>query len=253
MRAEIKALVKDTRAEPFLRWVVKRSRGIPIPFDLVKNEIYDRQASEVLKRVLSPHSNCIDIGCHKGQFLEDFLRNAPRGHHFAFEPIPHLAKLLREKFPSVEVFDVALSDKSEDTTFYIVPGAPALSGLHRREFIRQEMGRQQITVRTERLDSLIPRDTKIDFIKIDVEGAEGLVTSGAMETIARNKPFIVLEHGKQSSAAFGTSSASLYHLLVEQCGLKISLLPDWLTGRRPLTQYEFVHQREWYFLAHSQI
>lgn len=221
-----------------------------MPLDLVKNEIYDRQASEVMRRVLSPEANCIDVGCHKGQFLEEFLVNSPRGHHFAFEPIPHLAALLKAKFGSVEVFDLALSDKSGEATFYVVPGAPALSGLNRREFIRPDKAREQITVRTERLDAVIPRTMKINFIKVDVEGAEGLVIGGAVETISRSRPFIVLEHGRQSSKAFGTLSEDLYDLLIGQCGLKISLLPDWLQGKPPLSRREFVEQREWYFLAH---
>ena len=62
-----------------------------MPFDLIKNEIYDRQACELMSRVLSADSNCVDVGCHQGQFLREFLKYAPRGRHFAFEPLPHLA------------------------------------------------------------------------------------------------------------------------------------------------------------------
>jgi FkbM family methyltransferase len=250
VRDVIKAIIKDTRAEPVARWLVKRSRGISMPFALVKNEIYDRQASEVMKQVLAPDSNCVDIGCHKGQFLEEFLKYAPNGHHFAFEPIPHLAKALRDTFASVQVFELALSDKAGEASFFIVPNAPALSGLHKREFIRPEEPRRELKVRTERLDSVIPPQIKIDLLKVDVEGAEGLVISGGLDTIRRNRPYIILEHGSGSSSAFGTKSEDIYDALVRQCGLSVSLLSDWLSRKRPLTKHEFIGHSEWYFLAH---
>ena len=88
-------------------------------------------------------------------------------------------------------------------------------------------------------------------MKIDVEGAEGLVISGALETIKRDKPYIVLEHGEDSSLLFGMSSEDIYDMLVTQCGLGLSLLPNWLSKKRPLTKREFLSQRGcWYFLAH---
>ena len=246
-------MIKDRGIEPYTRWLVKRSRGIRMPFDLVKDEIYDRQAFEVMSRVLSPESCCVDIGCHKGQFLAEYLRCAPKGIHFAFEPIPHLYEQLCKDFDSARIFNYALSDKSGETSFYILPDKLALSGLNRRETIQKELPRQKISVRTERLDEVIPADTKVDFIKIDVEGAEGLVISGALDTIKRDKPFIVLEHGESSSLMFGVSSEDIYDMLVTQCGLRLSLFPDWLSQKQPLTRHEFTSQKGcWYFLAHPE-
>src|ERR1043165_8269043 len=108
MRELIKQSLKDSRVEPYARWLVKRSRGIPMPFDLVKNEIYDRQAFEIIRRVLAPNASCFDVGCHEGLFLEEFLRCAPRGRHFAFEPIPMLADLLKTKLRIPSTLPVAL-------------------------------------------------------------------------------------------------------------------------------------------------
>jgi len=52
-----------------------------------------------------------------------------------------------------------------------------------------ERGEDAIMVSLDALD--LPR---VDFIKIDVEGAEGMVLLGAQETIAKFRPVIFIEH-----------------------------------------------------------
>jgi FkbM family methyltransferase len=250
MKLAIKTAIRDTKLEPPIRWAVKRLRGLQMPYDLVKNEIYDRQAVDLIRQVLSASSNCIDVGAHRGQFLREFLRCSPHGNHLAFEPIPHLAAELRTTFKAVQVFNLALTDRSGSTSFFVFPESPALSGLSERRFIRPDAARQEIRVKTERLDALLPPDQRIDLIKIDVEGAEGLVIAGAIETIRRSTPYVIFEHGQQSSQVFGTTSTDLYDRLTGECGLRISLLADWLRRRRPLTRSEFARADAWYFVAH---
>src|SRR5450755_3532556 len=117
-KAKARALIKGTPVEAYLLWGWKRSRGIHIPFDNVRNEIYDRQAFEIMSRVLAEDSNGIDVGCHHGEYLRKILELAPRGTHFAFEPIPPMAVALRQQFPSVDVFEMALSDKAGTAEFF---------------------------------------------------------------------------------------------------------------------------------------
>ena len=49
---------------------------------------YDRATEIAMIRIIEPDSNCIDIGCHKGEILNIMLRLAPKGRHAGFEPIP---------------------------------------------------------------------------------------------------------------------------------------------------------------------
>jgi hypothetical protein len=44
-----------------------------------------------------------------------------------------------------------------------------------------------------KLDDLVPTLKHVDFIKIDVEGAELEVLKGALELIGRNKPVLIIE------------------------------------------------------------
>ena len=51
-----------------------------------------------MKKVIKPQSNCIDVGCHKGEMLELMFKYSPKGKHFAFEPIPYLFERLKVNF-----------------------------------------------------------------------------------------------------------------------------------------------------------
>ena len=94
----------------------------------------------------------------------------------------------------------------------------------------------------------------IDFIKIDVEGAELQVLQGAIVWIRKCRPIIVFEHGVGAADCYGTRPEHVYDLLCEDCGLKISLLEGWLSGRRPLSRDGFREQFDkglnYYFVAH---
>ncbi len=222
------------------------------PSYLNQNEIYDRQASKVLEQVLSTESNCIDIGSHDGLFLKQFVKYSPYGHHFAFEPILYHAQKLKDHFPHVEIFNIALSDhQSVETAFFVVPSNPGLSSLSSLPLIDPDSDRQEVKVRTERLDAVIPPQLKIDLIKIDVEGAEGLVLAGGVDTIKRNRPFILFEHGGLSQKAFGIMSEEIYSVLVEQCGLRVSSIKNWLDKKSAMTKDEFIGSHDCFFLAHQ--
>ncbi|MCM2317643.1 MAG: FkbM family methyltransferase [Thermoanaerobaculia bacterium] len=216
----------------------------------MRNEIFDRQTLEIASALLRSDSSTVDVGCHRGKLLAHFLSLAPDGRHFAIEPIPSLVARLRELFPGARVFEVALSNRSGEAKFYVFPRVPGLSGLGRRDaVVGGELEREEIRVRTERLDAILPAGAQVDLIKIDVEGAEGLVIEGALQTLRRCRPLVVFEHFRQSSTLFGVSSGDLYDLLVERCGLTVMLPRRWLRGGRGLSRREFTSSDDGFYVA----
>jgi FkbM family methyltransferase len=218
------------------------------------HRLYDERTFKIIDRVLRPDSNAVDVGCHEGLILRRMLTAAPNGRHFAFEPLPHLAARLRESFPTVQVHEVALSDAPGEASFVHVVSNPGYSGLRVRRYDRPDEDLARIDVKVDTLDHVLPDDVPITFIKIDVEGAELGVMRGARETIVRWKPHIVFEHGLGGSDYYGTRPEHVYGFLVDECGLRISLLERFLRGGRSLTAGEFVQQFEsganYYFVAH---
>ena len=218
------------------------------------NTLYDRQTVAVMKRCLSENSNCVDVGCHTGQILKQILSYAPIGTHHAFEPLPELYRKLTESFPNVKIHNLALSDAVGETSFQHVKSFTAYSGFRIRKYDRPDETIEEIKVKTNLLDNIIPQSLPLHFIKIDVEGAELQVLKGAVDTIRRSRPVIVFEHGLGAADFYGTTPEEVYDLLTKQCGLRVSLMQRWLEDSKELSRDEFADQFHkeinYYFIAY---
>lgn len=190
---------------------------------------------QILKKHLAEDSNCIDIGAHTGAFLSQFLTLAPLGHHFAFEPIPSLAAQIRQQFPNAEVANCALSDFSGSADFYYVPDFPGWSGLKTQHYPLPTEPRK-IQVEVNCLDAILDPDYRVDFIKVDVEGAELNVFQGARQTLRKWRPIILFEHAQIHAAQYGSTPNMLFEVLVRDCGLKVYHLDE--SG--PMSEADFV-------------
>ena len=226
-----------------------------IPFPITKNHRYDLEAKKVLKKVLTPQSNCLDVGCHEGEFIDLFLKYAPNGQHIGFEPLPDFYKKLTENYPSnCQFHNVALSDSRGESTFNYVISNPAYSGLQKRKYDKKGERDTSITVQKEQLDSLLPKDLTIDFIKIDVEGGEYQVLKGAIQTIKRHQPIIIFEHGIGAADVYGTTPELLYDLLTTTCGMQVSLMSYWLKGKTAMDKATFCKHfyegLDYYYIAY---
>lgn len=224
--------------------------------DLTANLRYDRQTRQVIRRVVKPGDCCIDIGCHKGEILDLLLQQSPLGQHWAFEPIPAMYEELLQKYgPGCRVLPYALGQVEEETDFQWVKNAPAFSGLQPRHYHISQPDIEVIKVKVKRLDDLIPPDTDIRFIKIDVEGGELPVLKGAMALLKRCRPAIIFECGLGASENYGTSPEAVFDLFASLPGYGIFLPGQWLKGKKPLSRPEFCgfyyKKEEYYFMSHQ--
>jgi len=222
--------------------------------DLTANQRMDRMTYRIMRAHLRDDSNCIDVGCHKGEVLEWLLRFAPKGKHMGFEPIPELFERLKREFAHTDCtfYDYALADKNGETEFVYVPEAPAYSGLKERDYDGKKVTPKRIPIQIRRLDDLVPPTLKISLLKIDVEGAELGVLKGATEMLKRDRPLVIFEHGKGASDHYGTTPAMIMKVFSE-LGMSLYTLPSYLGDKKPLTaeqlQQEFERGENYYFVA----
>lgn len=227
---------------------------IALRLDLTQNLKYDRLTKKILQRSVKEGDNCIDIGCHKGEILDLFLRFAPRGLHYAFEPIPYLNERLKVRYQDrVKIYSCALSDSNGETSFQLVKNAPAYSGIKKRRYDISDPEIEEIVVEMKTLDEVVGVDEKIHFIKIDVEGGEFGVLKGARRLLEKNKPMLLFECGKGASEYYNTTPSMLFEFITNEVGMSIRTLESFLKDSSPMTDADFQHffdsGDEYYFVA----
>lgn len=256
--AKTRRLITSAKEKPRkllgVRGIERRMQQGRISRDSYYNALTDR----IMRRRLHADSVCVDVGCHCGSILAIMKQYAPNGQFFAFEPIPHLYAGLVRKFAdgNTHLYELALSNTKETATFKHVVSNPGYSGLRERLYDRPEEKIEQLMVQTDRLDDVLRRmgSPPVDFIKIDVEGAEHLVMKGAERCIQTHRPIIVFEFGERSNGCYGVSPGGVFDYITNRLALRVSLLSDYLLGKAALTSRRFCehyHQgSEYYFVAH---
>jgi FkbM family methyltransferase len=209
--------------------------------ELRRNHRDDEALRTLLRLGFSSSANFVDVGANKGSILEAMVASAPRGHHVAFEPLPELARRLRERYPHVDVHEAAVGNAPGESTFTRVLGQDSRSGFGVDTWVAGETENLTVTVKT--LDGVLDESHPPVLIKIDVEGAELGVLQGARRTLESARPIIAFEHGG------GPHTAAIHSLLAEELGYEVFDL----YGLGPLTAGEYADLvgsgKRWNFIA----
>lgn len=136
----------------------------------------------------------IDVGANIGVYT--YLLSKYSTHVHAFEPNPKIYRYLTTwKRGNVTTYDFALSDRSSQGVLRVPRTRGGYSNqratLSEKCVVADAEEYGVMPIKTLKLDDLDLRN--IGFIKIDVEGHEFEVLSGATETIAREKPVMLVE------------------------------------------------------------
>ena len=204
--------------------------------ELAEIFLESERVDEIMHRTIAADTNCIDIGCHLGGYLQKIVTLAPRGRHLAIEPVPDKAAWLRRKFPSVVVVEAAADDSEGTKEFFIDPAQTALSGLR---VTSSTAPREALRVRCRMVDDIVDEGARVGFLKVDVNGGELLALRGAQRLLRRDGPFVLLGCSQRGLDDHGIDAGEMFRFVADDVGYRIFLLKDYLERGAPLDAAAF--------------
>jgi len=189
---EITAFANDSFAHQM------RSKGY-----YAEQEILDSHLREIVEGC----DMILDIGAHVGYHSVAYCQYNPNAKILCFEPQIEVYKLLLKNIKRngfndrITPYNLGVGDKKRITSLvnHISDGGVGnveygTNNIHNLGGMQIGEGGEIIDMIT--VDSLVLNS--LDYIKIDVEGAESLVLMGAEDTIKKFKPVIIFEHNHKN-------------------------------------------------------
>ena len=184
-------------------------------------ELYERETVVLCRRILKPGMTALDIGAHIGYFTRLFsVLVGTEGKVYAFEPHPENFCLLQtniSRLANIVLLNKAISDTNGVNRLFM---SNANSGSHslfqpvvmlRNHTVSPSLESEIVTLDTFWEESGRP---SIDFIKMDIEGAEPRALRGAQQLLRHNKKLtLITEFCPANLRAGGTEPEEFLDLL----------------------------------------
>jgi FkbM family methyltransferase len=189
----------ETDPEGFRLWQTPRGRyWIPegsdymLPFNLAEQE---RRIYGVGERAVQPGDTVLDCGANVGVYTREALE-AGASRVIAIEIAPENLECLRRNFAGeirsgrVMVYPKGVWDRDDFLTLNVDPGNSAADSV----VMRPEKSREGPRVPLTTIDKLVAELglDRVDYIKMDIEGAEQNALRGAEQTIRKFRPRLAL-------------------------------------------------------------
>ena len=194
---------------------------------------YETEKQAIVKQLIKPGVTVFDIGGNAGFYTLAFSRLVGKGGHvWTFEPFAENIRNLLDhvrlnQLSNVKIMQTAISEKEDIVDFQIA---------EHNAMGKMARGGSVYKVSTFSLDYLIANGNVPipDVIKMDVEGAESLVLSGALKMLSLNKTVLMI-------ALHGEVQRRECYQILDQLGYKIFLL-----NRQPITAVDQLTEDEIY-------
>ena len=224
VRVDSKKMYANTLDRIFALYLWKSSR-------LGKHEL------DTMKNALKKGMVVLDIGANIGFHVLVCADSVGEvGKVYAFEPDPGNYSLLVKNIEKNNIHNVvplekAVTDQTGTTQLF---RSEEHTGDHR--VYDSEDGRKAIEVETIKIDDLFQRGETVDFVKMDIQGAEYLAFLG-MENILKANPDIkIICEFSPCLLKKCSSSAEQFLKLIEHHGFKLQYIDEKKGSTVPITQ-----------------
>lgn len=187
-------------------------------FELLNFGSYENDELEMFNKIINNNYVLLDIGSHLGWYSIHLAKQFKRAKIYAFEPVLSTYSLLEKnismnQLENIYPFNFGFSDNQRLTRFFYSEIGSAVAS-ERDIFQMQTL--ETVECNLKKLDDFVVEKEliAIDFIKLDVEGAEFLVIQGGQIAIKKFLPILFLEIVENWCNNFNYSSSELIDFLV---------------------------------------
>lgn len=171
-------------------------------------QIYEPDVGRIIEKIVRPGWVCADLGANIGYFTLMFGKLVrPTGQVIAFEAHPSNASLVLRniqinKYASwCKVENIAVSDGARKYVD-LYPGRE-IGGSAEWNIMGQDVLGQTkkatLLIPACSLDNYFPKGTRLNLIKMDIEGAEAIALHGMQRILHEARPILLIEfHNKES-------------------------------------------------------
>jgi FkbM family methyltransferase len=187
----------------------------PLGRSLATEGIYEGYETSLFRSFVKGGMTVIDIGANVGYYtLIAAELVGETGKVFAFEPEPGNFDLLSRNirlnnYANVDAVQKAVSKGTESITLYIDRGNFGNRSLAKGNILVDGGAVEIETVSLDEFCASHLNGRRLDVLKIDAQGAEGLILMGAKETLKEYAPTIFMEFEPEMLRNIGTDPVDL--------------------------------------------
>lgn len=182
---------------------------------------FESTETEACKQYIKDGSTVLDLGANIGYYTVLFSRLAGvRGKVYAFEPNLNNFNFLKRNIDGNGCHNViltmaAVSDSLGYLKLFCHSTNMGAHSLCRENVVYDESGgiQSQYFVPSITLDAFLPEE-RVDFIKMDIQGAEPFAITGGEKLIRRCMPVILSEFSYNGFANFGVDHIEFYRRIL---------------------------------------
>lgn len=185
---------------------------------------WEADLSALMSNAATPDMVFVDVGANFGYFtclMGSLIKKGGRGRVISVEPNPAMIKLLRKNVTinwsmcPIEIFECAVANSNGTAEFRVPVNRASNASLVRQAAPAATVsGKEEtITVPLKRIDDLVIPGTRVDLMKIDVEGHEWAALMGAQRVIHDSpKLAIIMEWSQAQMREAGYDCAAMLKL-----------------------------------------
>lgn len=187
-----------------------------ITYRILAGKVWEPNETHWVSRFVRPGDVFVDIGANVGYYTLVASRLVgDTGHVYAFEPDPIAFSILERNVALNGITNVTLEQKAVSNEKGSIQLFLSEKNKGDHQIYEGNEERRAIDVEAVKLDDyFVDYDGAVNFVKIDTQGAEGVILEGMQEVIAANDDIVMaVEYWPHGLSGLGTDASGFLDLL----------------------------------------